>query len=182
MASSPLLSLPEELVAAITHAVQVPDLLLFALTCKEVHRIAKDRLATNAAYHEEYALQHDRLPLTAPELLRLAASSSDQAWHFRAFEFWGARPDFSKWKSIIFNYYSKDEDWPEPAEDHSGLDQSYYSDEELQAYKSLVQSRLRFTETEALHWVERIEQGDDEPIKGILMALAPRLDRVNFIA
>jgi len=31
-------------------------------------------------------------------------------------------------------------------------------------------------------WIQKIRDGLDEPLKGMLIALAPRLDEVNFIA
>ncbi|KAK1025341.1 hypothetical protein LTR33_017760, partial [Friedmanniomyces endolithicus] len=121
MAPGPLLSLPEELIAAIASEVKVDDLLNLALTCQRFHHLVKGRLLLNAVYVAEYSLQHDRLPLTTPKLLQLALSGSDQAWHIRAFEHWGLRPGWKKWKTYPFDHYNDDPNWPDAFEDHTTL-------------------------------------------------------------
>ena len=92
MTSAPLLSLPEELVAAIAGSVDIEDLLNASLSCRTLHRCTKGRLAANAVLHETYSILHDRRPLTAPSLLRLAFDDPEAAWHIRTLEFWGLRP------------------------------------------------------------------------------------------
>ncbi|TKA64004.1 hypothetical protein B0A55_09403, partial [Friedmanniomyces simplex] len=182
MATSFLLSLPEELVAAIASEVAVDDLLHLAQTCKELHRVTQDRLLSNATSHEQYKLQHDRLPLTTPELLRLTLNGSDQAWHIRALEHWGLRPEWKKWRTYPFTHFNDDPNWPEQYEDHSGLDQSFFESQEYDLFEHVMRERLHLTHTETTEWLEKTHDGWDEPLKGMLMALAPRLDRVNFIA
>ncbi|KAK0337061.1 hypothetical protein LTR02_003134 [Friedmanniomyces endolithicus] len=182
MATGPLLSLPEELIAAIASEVKVDDLLNFALTCQRVHNLVKGRLLLNAVYVAEYSLQHDRLPLTTPELLRLALSGSDQAWHIRAFEHWGLRPEWKKWKTYPFDHYNDDPNWPDAFEDHTTLNQSFFTDHEYESFERVMRERLHLSDDETAEWMGKTREGSDEPLKGMLMALAPRLDRANFIA
>ncbi|KAK0288875.1 hypothetical protein LTR91_007164 [Friedmanniomyces endolithicus] len=182
MATSPLLSLPEELIAAIAIEVKVDDLLHFALTCQKFHHLVKDRLLVNAVYVGEYSLQHDRLPLTTPKLLRLALSGSDQAWHLRALEHWGLRPEWKKWRTYFFEHYNDDPNWPDAFEDHTTLNQSFFTDHEYESFESVMRKRLHLSDEETAEWMSKAREGSDEPLKGMLMALAPRLDRANFIA
>ncbi|KAK5692399.1 hypothetical protein LTR97_010707 [Elasticomyces elasticus] len=182
MARNYLLALPEELVAAIAAVIEVGDLLSFALTCKECYRITRDRLSSNATYHEQYTIQHDRLPLTIPKLLKLALESDDEAWHLRALEHWGGRPDWSEWKTYHWSGIGDDEAWLEPIEDHSHLDRTFFHDHEVEAFERMMRDQLHFVDSEVDHWLELIRAGNDEPLKGMLIALSPHLNRVNIIA
>ena len=41
---------------------------------------------------------------------------------------------------------------------------------------------LQLSPVETEYWTEKVREGWDEPLKGMLVALAPRLDRVNLVA
>ena len=185
MDSSYLLALPEELIATIAEHVAVGSLLNFALTCSETHRHIKHRLAKNKTYHAEYKLQHDRHPLQVAKLLRLALNDPEVIWHLRAFESWGSRPGFDKWKSYHLQHDITDEERERvlgPEEDFSAQDSGYYTPEEMEQYRMIMLDVLHMAPNTVELWCQRIRQGWDEPIKGMLFALAPRLDRLNFIA
>ncbi|KAK3673034.1 hypothetical protein LTR78_007145 [Recurvomyces mirabilis] len=183
-ARSLLTALPEELIVTISACIYVGDLLNFALTCKTTHRCAKEHLAVNATYAREWIVRHDRLPLTAPDLLRLATKHVDQIWHLRSLDFWTARARWDDWKTDEYDDPSgqDDPDWPDPAQDCTDLDTSYFTEAEMNILKALLRDQLRLRDEEADLWTSRILDGNDEPLKCLLMANAPRLDRVNFIA
>ncbi|KAI5356978.1 Putative leucine-rich repeat domain superfamily [Septoria linicola] len=185
MDASRLLTLPEELIAVIADHISVESLLDFALASPETYRHTKHRLEKNQRYHGELRIQHDHLPLQAPKLLRTALSDSEAIWHVRAFESWGARPGFQKWKT--WRFYEditeeEQEEWLGPPEDHTSLDADFYEPEELVHYRMIMMDVLHMSPSNVYKWIERIRDGWDEPIKGLLFALAPRLDRLNFIA
>ncbi|KAK5689225.1 hypothetical protein LTR17_026427 [Elasticomyces elasticus] len=182
MAVRSLLALPEELVAAIATVVEVGDLLSFALACKECYRITRDRLNLNAAYHAQYRIQHDRLPLTIPALLQLALRGNDQTWHFRALDYWGTRTHWIEWKTYHWSGSGVNEAWLEPVEDHSHLDKTFFRDQEYEMFKHIMRDQLHFADSEVDHWLERTRYGHDESLKGMLIALSPHINRVNYIA
>ncbi|KAK4553600.1 hypothetical protein LTR86_009396 [Recurvomyces mirabilis] len=183
-ARSLLTALPEELIVTISACIYVGDLLNFALTCKTTHRCAKEHLAVNATYAREWIVRHDRLPLTAPHLLRLATKHVDQIWHLRSLDFWTARARWDDWKTDGYDDPSgqDDPDWPDPAQDCTHLDSSYFTDAEMNMYKTLLRDQLRLRDEEVDLWTSRIHDGNDEPLKCLLIANTPRLDRINFIA
>ncbi|PPJ56802.1 hypothetical protein CBER1_05947 [Cercospora berteroae] len=184
MGDSQLLSLPEELVASISEIVPVESIVNFALSCSAAFRHVEQRLEQSQRLHAEFKIQHDRRPLTSATLLRRAISDPDAVWHLRAFESWGVRPGFEKWKS-----WSYDRDSPrvkfdgaiEFHEDHASLDATFYGPSELVEYRMIMMDKLHMSIEEVYKWTERIRDGWDEPIKGMLFALAPRIDRLNFI-
>lgn len=185
MASSDLLSLPEELLAEIASYLHAGSIFPFALTCKATYHHVDEALERHRGYHDTYSVSHDRLPLTVPTLLRLAINDPQVGWHIRALDFWGARPSFQKWKTWSFYHpYGLDDpdDWPEPSEDHSMLDQSFYTDDELDTFARLMIMELHLSAEDTEEWMSKLREGWDEPLKGLLMALSPKLDRVNFVA
>lgn len=188
MTSSSLLSLPEELQANIASYVHPNSLVSLSLACRELYRVTKSLLLLEKQYHELYHVCHDRKPLTTPALLRLAVSNPRAAWHIRCLELWGLRPTWQKWKTWIFTYGNYDEndeirqDWPDPREDYSHYDQSFFDPRELEKYESIMRDQLRLHEAEIEDWMGNVRGGWDEPLKGMLMALAPALDRVQFVA
>ncbi|GIZ37609.1 hypothetical protein CKM354_000105200 [Cercospora kikuchii] len=182
MCESMLLTLPEELVAYIADYIPVDSIVNFALSCSATFRHTKYRLARNQIFHAESRLQHDRQPLHASDTLRRALSDPDTIWHLRDFESWGVRPGFGKWKSWSFQYDIPDGYSIEPYEDHSALDSNFHKPSEMIVYRMIMMDKLHMSVEEVYKWTERIRDGWDEPIKGILFAIAPMLDRLNFIA
>lgn len=192
MPDSPLLSLPEELLCAIAGFVHVDSIVNFSLACTATLRCVRDRLETNQGYHAQHYLRHDRQPLTAPTLLRLAIANPEAAWHIRALEYWDFRPGWHKWKPWSFTWGNPGgfddneagEDWPEPAEDHSALGKpldSFFDIHEIYRYVDVMREQFYMNDGDMNDWMQRVREGWDEPLKGMLMALPPKLDRVNFI-
>ncbi|KAF2211047.1 hypothetical protein CERZMDRAFT_98782 [Cercospora zeae-maydis SCOH1-5] len=176
-----LLSLPEELVASIADLIATDSIVNFALSCSAAFRHLQPRLERNQRLHAEFKVRHDRHPLEAPTLLRRVLSDPDAIWHLRDFESWGVRPGFRKWTSWPF-HYGRPIETIEPFEDHSTLNVDFYRPFELIDYRMILMDKLYMAVEEIYKWIERIRDGWDEPIKGLLFALAPRLDRLNFIA
>ncbi|KAM3421837.1 hypothetical protein BST61_g2214 [Cercospora zeina] len=177
----PLLSLPEELLASIADFVATDSILNFALSCAAAFRHVQSRLERNRQFHAEFKTRHDRHPLEVPTLLRRALNDPDALWHLQDFESWGVRPGFRKWTSWPF-HYGQPIEIIEPFEDHSTLNVDFYRSFELIDYRMIMMDMLHMSAEEVYKWTERIRDGWDEPIKGILFALAPRLGRLNFIA
>ena len=69
-----------------------------------------------------------------------------------------------------------------PKRDFTHLDASYYSDHDIRAIESVMRNQLYFEESLVDEWMNCIREGYDEPLKGILMALAPRLREGIFVA
>ncbi|KAG8629586.1 hypothetical protein KVT40_003451 [Elsinoe batatas] len=182
MASSRLLSLPPELLATIAAIVPVDSIVAFALTCSHLHQLVRFRLEANRRQHELYRLQHDRSPLGVPTLLRLAMEDPEAIWHLRAFDSWGIRPGWDKWKTWELGDPDDDEEWPDPVEDHSSLTNDYFSSSELARFRGIMAKVLYMPEDMIQVWATKIEEGWDEPLKGMIFALAPHLNRLNFVA
>ena len=181
MASCALLSLPEELLAWIASFLQVEIIINFALACKTTHHHVETDLQRHRQYYDLHRICHDRLPLTTPTLLRLAIEDPDAAWQIRTLEFWGARPSFEKWKTWAdFRYLHEEEeeekaDWPEPREDYSTYDEAFFKDGEIETYERLMTQDLRLPSTDVEEWMDKLKNGWDEPLKGMLVALSPKL-------
>ena len=61
-------------------------------------------------------------------------------------------------------------------------DELFYTTHEIKAYERIMANQLRLGSDETDHWLTKLKYGDDEPIKGMLIALAPHLNRVTFIS
>lgn len=187
MSNSLLLLLPEELIATISEFVPTDDLLNFALTCKELRRVTESRLRQNQAYSREYTVQHDRLPLTVPTLLNLALENPEPLWHLRAFESWGLRPGWAKYRSWFHREWAgdgwaEDADWLDEDLSYPDISEDFFSPEQYGAFRNTLCKPLNLDNERTDFWMEKIREGWDEPLKGMLFALLPRLDRLNFMA
>ena len=118
---------------------------------------------------------HDRNPITIPLLLRSSLSEPEILWYIRSLEIWSLREGFKEWKSPNFNYVS------EKHHDHSHLDITFYTDEELERYRSIFSNMLYLKEPLLDKWMERLRSGSDEPQKVLLMAMSPRLNKATFV-
>ncbi|KAI7157685.1 hypothetical protein KC316_g13767 [Hortaea werneckii] len=123
-----LSAFPEELIARISDQVPLDSLAQFALACRVTYRCAKPRLIANQQYDEqEQKVQHDRLPLTVPSLLRKIFKESDSSFHWHSLDIWGIRTGWQEWTTWDFLNYNgadaggdvDDPNWPEPAENHT---------------------------------------------------------------
>lgn len=91
-----LADLPDQLIVRIREILDPGSLSTFALSRHTFARICNRRHTLNRALQENYAVQHDRLPSTVPELLRAALNERDAAWHMRSLDFWGIRPGWMR--------------------------------------------------------------------------------------
>ncbi|KAK5169477.1 uncharacterized protein LTR77_005453 [Saxophila tyrrhenica] len=195
MASSPLLALPAELLDWIADLVEVEDLLDFALVCKRLHYHSRDRLALHDRYHGLCRVNNDRAPSTMPMLLRLAINDPEAAWHVRELDFWGNRKTFVDWKPFdrLENAIEEALEGPRragipnsarerPREDLSDQDQTFWSLGELGKFEEIMKTCLKLSPVATAAWMTELRQGSDRPLKGILIALLPRLRRVNYIS
>ncbi|KAI6880846.1 hypothetical protein KC363_g4404 [Hortaea werneckii] len=193
-----LSALPEELIVRISDQVSVDSLVHFALACRITHRCAKPRLIANQRYDEqEQKAQHDRSPLTVPSLLRKIFNEPDASFHWHSLDVWGNRPGWQEWTTWPFfphvflgsDVLDSDErremrgpDWPEPAEDHSHLDLSFFKPAELDFYAYCMRSKLFLDLDQTQEWMSKVQEGWDEPLKALLVALSPGIRRLNYIA
>ena len=122
---------------------------------------------------------HDRNPITIPSLLRSSLSEPEILCYSRSLEIWDLRESFEEWKSPIFDWDPSD--WSEESHDYSHLDNTFYSDEELQSYRSLLSNLLHLKEPLVNKWMERLRSGSEEPQKMLLMAMSPRLNKAVFV-
>lgn len=72
--------------------------------------------------------------------------------------------------------------WPDPAEKHAALNEAFFGPQELLHYMDVMRNTMAMNEQDAADWMQKVREGFDEPLKGMLIALAPKVDRVNFIA
>ncbi|EME88615.1 uncharacterized protein MYCFIDRAFT_79970 [Pseudocercospora fijiensis CIRAD86] len=173
MTSSPLLLLPEELVATISELVPTESLLDFALTCKELRRVSDSRLRQHQGFAREYTVQHDRLPLHVPKLLALALETPEPLWHLRAFESWGLRPGWAKYRSWFHREWAEereleDADWLDEDLSYPDMSEAFFSPEQYEAFRTTLCNTLNLDDERVEFWMEKIREGWDEPLKGML--------------
>ena len=190
-------SLPDELLAGIAEHLHPCSIKSFAQVNRRFLACSQKALELHRDRWSSLRLTHDRQPRNVINLLRQMIENSQLAWYPRRFEFWGVRPEWKKWKSWSFSHgnplitdnidYDKDwdrlvHDWPEPFTDDSKLDQNFYPESDLEWYRKIMVDDLHLTEDEVGEWMNKLQEGNDEPIKGILMALCSNLRQVIFIA
>ncbi|KAK4978420.1 hypothetical protein LTR28_005669 [Elasticomyces elasticus] len=104
----------------------------------------------------------------------------------RTFEVWAIRtkPGDWTWDSLGFGSREWEDGQPHEAEhDYSAAigDQSFFGPEELTNYQVFLQESLGFATAFANRCIDRIVQGDDQPLKTMLMALCSRLNTIVFV-
>ena len=132
---------------------------------------------------------HDRNPITIPSLLQSTLSEPGILWYVRSLDIWGLRENFEEWKSPSFSEGNPVDDqdceefldWPDKHHDYSHLDTTFYTDEELERYRSMISKLLHLKEPLVDKWMQRLRSGSDEPSKVLLMATSPRLNKVTFV-
>lgn len=56
-----------------------------------------------------------------------------------------------------------------------------YNDEELEHFRSILSGLLRLKQSLIDNWMDRLQFGNDKPLKVLLMAISPRLNKATFI-
>lgn len=168
-----LLSLSNELIATIAELVHPSTIVNFALTCHRVFDCASGTLPFHRERQQLLRAHHDRHPIDIINLLRMASTSPDLLWYIRVLEFYGSRSTWEEWKT--YNDYKRMRDEPRANLTSSGP--TLVSDLDLESYSQ--KNRLKsFTQDN----MKRIEKGDDQPLKTILIASCPSLEKVTWVA
>lgn len=187
-----LLTLPEELLCKISGFVHPQTVIEWACTCKVLSRCSLQALKTHKQRRSELRMVHDRNPITVPSLLRDSLSEPEILWYVRSLDIWDLRENFEEWMSPTFvegnphveldDWNSKESlTWPGEYHDHSHLDTTFYTDEELERYRTMLSKMLHLREPLVDKWMERLRSGSDEPQKVLLMAMSPRLTQATFV-
>ncbi|TVY33507.1 hypothetical protein LSUB1_G007696 [Lachnellula subtilissima] len=185
MASS-ILAIPDEICLRIAGLLDPRALLQFALTHHRALRCSQDLLRRHQTWDVKYQIVHDRSPLFVPKLLTEGLLDPRAGlWHLRRFESWGTRLNWGDWETFDVNshdYSLGPADGPVERDDYTCLNASYYSNEILEAMEGVMQRQLFLSETETEKWMDGVRVGSDEVLKDLMMALAPNLHTVIFIA
>lgn len=186
-----LLSLPNELLREILDLTHPNTLVSFALANRQIYANSLQALQIHRDRLSNLRLIHDRNPINVPSALRSAIAEPNLAWYTRSLEVWELRRNFSWWESPFFDNHNPAQNlnlnseeyrnWPEQHYDYSHLDMSYFGDDELHQYHSLLLHTLHLSEPRAKLWMKRLKSGFDEPLKVLLMALLPRLNKITFV-
>lgn len=184
-----LSSLAEELLCKISGFVHPQTIIDWACTCKVLSRCSLQVLETHRQRRSELRVVHDRNPITIPSLMRSSLSEPEILWYVQSLDIWELREKFEEWKSPSFKEKNPVEDWdseefldwPAGHHDYSHLDSTFYTDDELERYRSIISNLLHLTEPLVDKWMQRLRSGSDEPQKVLLMAMAPRLNKVTFV-
>lgn len=186
MATTTLSSLSDELFLRIVSFLTPPALLSFALSHRRALNCSQRLLTRHQEWDSQFRIIHDRAPLFIPTLLQLGlADPQGELWHVRRFESWGTRLNWSEWDTFDVNKNDGDlgeDGGPWESDDHTGLTGEYYDGEYGDAMEELMRDRLYFDEEETRRWMERIREGSDEVLKGLMIALAPNINTVIFVA
>ena len=173
-----LLLLPEELLCKISGFVHPQTVIDWACTCNVLSRCSSQALKTHKQLETEFRVIHDRNPITIPSLLRSSLSEPEILWYPRSLDIWDLRESFEEWRSPVLNHFSGES---EENHDYSHLNTTFYTDEELQRYRSLLSNLLHLKEPLVNKWMQRLQSGSDEPQKVLLMAMSPRLKKATFV-
>ena len=192
MAPTSLLNLPSELLDGIIDVLQPGDHFNFAATCKRCYELSKNLLAHHRHCHREYQACSDLLPLTVLRLIRTLASDPIAAWHIRDLEFWGIRSVWSHWKTYRFDpSWNTQASWNNAQRDvWRGQANSVLADASGLGNTGKIypggeeEWTRRFEKT----WngrnydleLQRLMQGNEEPLRILLCAMAPRIRSLRF--
>lgn len=186
MATPSLLGLPAELIVKIIDDIQPGDHLNFALVSRRLYQISGDVLKSHRRWHESTSLSSDLHPLTVPQLLENIFLDPIAAWHLRDLEFWRLRRSWNQWiieDPVDEADISTDSDRePELLVDKHQPGRSAYvfTDNGVDRLRDCFTTQLGYSEAVANVSVEQIMRGEEEPLKLLLVALAPGLRSLKF--
>lgn len=182
MASPSLLGLPVELVIKIIDDIRPQDHFSFALTSKRLHQISDDVLRRHRQCHNALSTSSDLHPLTVPQLLEKFVFDAIAAWHIRDLEFWVLRRTWDQWvveDPGAENSHSVPEEEPNPdvvvdAND-PGRATYLFTTTGFNEFESCLLAQLGFSLPMNNGMRTQLLSGQEEPLKLLLLALAPRL-------
>lgn len=168
-----LLDLSNELITTIAELIHPATIVDFALTCHRIQDCSSGSLALHRSRQRELRAHHDRHPTNIVNLLRTASTSPDLLWYIRVLEFYGARPLWQHWKTY-FDYRSMRN---EPKVNFTSLGPDLLSGLDLETF--FQGEGLKEITHDS---IERIKKGDDQPLKTILIASCPSLEKLTWVA
>ena len=189
-----LLSLSEELLCQIATFVSPDCLVDFALVNRRIFHCTAKALQKHGERWTKFHLLHDRNPLTIPSMLRSIMTEPSVAWYPRTLEVWDSREGFRMWKRPSFRAIRSSHDWDEAInreqkvilddldQEYPNLDSTFYSEEDIRLYRGLLRDLLHLKNNTVEKWLRRLEQGFDEPLKLLLIALSTELTTLRFAA
>ncbi|KUJ08647.1 uncharacterized protein LY89DRAFT_741500 [Mollisia scopiformis] len=184
--STTLSSLSDELFLRIISFLAPESLFSFATTHQRALNCSQRLLTQHQEWHLQFRIIHDRVPLSTPALLqRGMLDSQAEMWHLQRFESWGTRLEWSHWDTFDVNKYDHDlggDGGLVETDDHTDLSEEYYNGGFGDRMEEVMKEQLYFDESEASKWMERIHAGSDEALKGLMIALAPSISTVIFVA
>jgi hypothetical protein len=168
-----LLSLSNELITGITEILHPSTIVNFALTCHRLYECASGSLALHRSRQKELRAHHDRNPTNIIDLARMANTSPELLWYVRILEFYGSRSSWEDWKT--YSDYESVKDEPK-------FDLSSSGDEQL-AELDLESLFQNFSLDQYMQdSMERTRKGDDEPLKALLIASCPNIEKITWVA
>lgn len=173
----PLDILPVELISSIVEHIHPSAHLSFARTCRICFECSKEVLSRHKEYgtSRDFKNQEDLQPSHISNLLCTIANDSIAAWHVRNLDFYGRRREWSDWLPFSLDFFGT----ATPG-NVTAIDARVYSADDLQCFRQVLNKQLYFDEDESEHWLERLQGGDDEPVKVLVIALCHRLGRITF--
>lgn len=179
---------PEELLCKISNFIHPETIVDWARSCKVFFRCSLQALKYHEQSQSELRVMHDRNPITIPSLLRECFSEPETLWYIRTLDIWILRETFEQWKSPYFtagNPFAWDTeqawDWPEKHHDYSHLDTTFYDNEDIENYCTILSEKLHLQKPLVDEYIGRLRSGSDALLKLLLMALSPKLTKVTFV-
>lgn len=179
-ANPSLLGLPTELVVKIIDDIPPEDHLNFALTSIQLHEISSDVLETHRKWHRSISLSSDLHPLSIPRLLEHVLLDPIAAWHIRDLELWTSRRVMAQWaveepEELAGNFVPGDGHEPLVDKDDPGKAAYVFTQDGLDRLKSCFINRLGYDKTVTCNLIDRVLDGEEKPLKLLILALAPAL-------
>ena len=181
MATASLLGLPAELIVKVIDDSRPQDHINFALSSKRLYQLSDEVLDKHKRWHRSNSRSSDLHPLTVPKLLENILLDPIAAWHIRDLEFWCLRQEWRQWiveKPGSKNVHSLPEEDQSsgPLVDATNRKEASYIFTH-HGFNTLIDhfvEQLGFNRVTANEIIHRSLQGQEEPLKLLIFALAPR--------
>lgn len=164
--------LAPELIIRILDFVDPPSVLDLACSCRFLAECSRDILRKHRDISARYRVITDVDPRSITDALRTAMLDPGVAWHVRELEFTYARTEWSHWRR-------SGSEGVEDAETRGPPDWSFTLAERIELLDLLCEV-LRFNERDIDAAREDLQQGNDAPLKLLLLGLCPKIRSVKF--
>ncbi|KAL5377050.1 hypothetical protein DPSP01_010015 [Paraphaeosphaeria sporulosa] len=174
----------------ITQILEFSDWLAYlqlALSCRYLAHCSQRIMARHRKCHDLYRATSDISPKTLPTLCRALLKDPVAISHVLALEFWGPRVSWDDWKpfAILLPNHSRAEGsggTEPPGDGDIAADEEFVlKPHELDALERIMHDKIRLCVEDCKSWRQKIEEGDDGALKGMLVALCPNLQAVRFV-